>query len=100
LTAFGSAGFKLISDQTPPENLQAQWIASIQNNNPLEEIKSLLPQLLDGKGGQISSSGLTLTNVNADLFSPGKQAYVADMLTDLLSGKIDSGVDPTTGELR
>ncbi|MGB9640558.1 MAG: hypothetical protein ACPL4H_06560 [Anaerolineales bacterium] len=100
LSAFGSAGFKLISDQTPPENLQAQWIASIQNNNPLEEIKSLLPQLLDGKGGQISSSGLTLTNVNADLFSPGKQAYVADMLTDLLSGKIDSGVDPTTGELR
>lgn len=60
----------------------------------------MLPQLLDGKGGQMSSSGLTLTNVNADLFSPGKQTYVTDMVTELLSGQIDTGVDPATGELR
>ena len=100
ISTFGSAGFKLISDQTPPENLQAQWIASVQSNEPLEELKSMLPQLLDGKGGQMSSSGLTLTNVNADLFSPGKQTYVTDMVTELLSGQIDTGVDPATGELR
>lgn len=100
ISAFGAAGFKLISDQTPPENLNEQWIASIQNNDPFVELKLLLPQLLAGKGGQMSSSGLTVTNINNYLFSPGKQAYVQDVLVDLLSGKIDSGVDATTGEMR
>lgn len=100
LSTFGKAGFHLVSDQTPSEDLKEQWIASIQNSDLLVELKSMLPNLLNGKGGQTSSSGLTLTNINADLFSPGKQAFVNDMLADLLSGKIDSGVDPTSGEMK
>jgi len=100
LSTFGKAGFRLIGDQTPPEELKGQWIASIQNSDLLVELKSMLPALLNGKGGQTSRSGLTLININADLFSPGKQEFVKDMLTDLLSGKIDSGVDPNSGELK
>ena len=99
ITTFGAAGFNLISDQIPSETLKVQWVASIQANDPIAELQNILPMVLNGKGGQVSSTGITLTDTNEELISPGRQAYVREMLSTLLAGQIDSGVDPTTGEL-
>ncbi|MGB9672826.1 MAG: hypothetical protein ACPL3P_01690 [Anaerolineales bacterium] len=100
LTAFGAGGFNLMSDQAPPENLKGQWIATLQGGDALQELQTLLPALLSGKGGQVLNAELTPTNINEDLFSPGKQEFVNDLLQQLLAGQIDSGVDSTTGELK
>lgn len=100
LTAFGQAGFNLISDQPPPSTLKDRWIVSIQSIDLATEIRALIPLLLEGKGGQNVSLSLTLAHVNEDLFSPGRQAFVEQMIGELLSGLIDSGVDPTSGEPR
>ncbi len=98
LTAFGQAGFNLISDQPPPAGLRERWIASVQGIDLSTELQLVIPLLLEGKGGQNISLSLTLTNVNEALFSPGRQAYAEQMIGDLLSGLIDSGVDPISGE--
>ncbi|MCX8063324.1 MAG: hypothetical protein N3D16_12145 [Anaerolineales bacterium] len=100
LLAFGQAGFNLISDQSPPVTLRERWIVSIQSIDLATEIRTLIPHLLEGKGGQNISLSLTLAHANEALFSPGRQAFTEQMLSDLLRGYIDSGVDPTSGELR
>ncbi|RCK74740.1 MAG: hypothetical protein ANABAC_1457 [Anaerolineae bacterium] len=98
LTAFGQAGFNLISDQPPPPTLGERWIVSIQSIDLASELRSLIPALLEGKGGQDVNLSLTLTHINEELFSPGRQAFTEQMISELVSGYIDSGVDPTSGE--
>ncbi|GAB4477959.1 MAG: hypothetical protein Kow0088_17380 [Anaerolineales bacterium] len=100
LTAFGRAGFNLISDQPPPTELKDHWVVSIQNIDFAAELRTLIPQLLEGQGGQSLSLSLTFGYVNEDLFSPGRQAFSEQMIAELLSGYIDSGVDPISGEFR
>lgn len=100
LSAFGSAGFNLIAATPPPQGMNAQWVVSLQSVDLAQETRALVEELLEGKGGQVRSASLTLTNVNEQLFSPGKQAYVMEMLNDLLAGLIDTGVDLTSGENR
>ncbi len=100
LEAFGQAGFNLISDQPPPPTLKERWIASMQSIDLATELRALIPLLLQGKGGQNLSLSLTLAHVNEALFSPGRQAFTEQMISELLSGYIDSGVDPASGEMR
>jgi len=98
LTAFGEAGFNLISNQPPPPGLRDRWIVSIQSLDLATELRLLIPDLLEGKGGQNIHLSLTLTHVNEEHFSPGRQAFTEKMIGELLSGYIDSGVDPISGE--
>jgi len=98
LTAFGQAGFNLIADQPPPPGLRDRWIVSIQSLDLATELRSLIPDLLEGKGGQNIHLSLSLTHLNEEHLSPGRQAFTEQMIGELLSGYIDSGVDPTSGE--
>jgi hypothetical protein len=98
LTAFGEAGFNLISNQPPPPGLRDRWIVSIQSLDLATELRLLIPDLLEGKGGQNIHLSLKLTHVNEEHFSPGRQAFTEKMIGELLSGYIDSGVDPISGE--
>jgi len=100
LVAFGQAGFNLISDQPPPPTIRERWIASIQSIDLATELRALIPQLLEGNGGHNISLSLTLAHVNEQLLSPGRQAFAEQMISELLSGLIDSGIDPLSGEFR
>lgn len=100
ISAFGAAGFNLIADSPPPPGMESQWVVSLESGNLSEEVNALLPSLLAGKGGQMRSVTLNLTHPNAQIFTPGKQDFVDEMLQDLLAGFIDTGIDPTTGEFR
>ncbi|MFZ6030753.1 MAG: hypothetical protein ACOYYS_23860 [Chloroflexota bacterium] len=92
-------GINLIGTAPPPEALRANWVASLRTD-PLPTILALIPALMDGQSGQSVSVPLQITDVNPDLFSPGRQHYANEVLADLLAGFTDTGVDPSTGELK
>jgi hypothetical protein len=100
LRELADAGIQMIGAQAPPADVKSNWVASVGYGDPLEAINMLLPALLDGQGGQQIQLPVALSNVNADLLSPGRQRLVEEMLDDLAAGYIDTGVDPQTGESR
>lgn len=93
------AGTNLIGSVAPADPLISHWAASIMAD-PSDSIRQLWPKLLNGEGGNSLGAALTLTHVNQSILSQGRQRLVEQMLTDLLAGHIDTGVDPQTGELR
>jgi hypothetical protein len=93
------AGVNMIGGGSPAESLRPHWIASIRLDQA-EAIRQLWPQLIKGEGGISVSAPVVITDVNPDLLSPGRQRLVEQMLSELLSGYIDTGVDPQTGEPR
>jgi hypothetical protein len=96
--ALAGAGMNIISSGTPPENLRLQWVVSL-DGDPIPLILEHLPDLLEGKGFA-ASMPVVVREVNPALFSPGRQALAEKIKNDLLSGAIDTGVDPQTGENR
>ena len=99
LEALAQAGLQLIGSGAPPQQIASQWVASIRMDE-MGAVRQIWPRLLAGEGGFDLSTPLTLGERNPALFSPGRQRLVDRMLTDLLAGYVDSGVDPQTGEMR
>ena len=93
------AGISVLGSGAPPPELVSSWVASV-DADPLPAVLDVLPALLAGQGGQSLEMALSLTNPNLDLFSPGRQERVQEILADLLAGFIDTGVDPVSGEPR
>ena len=99
LEALAQAGIQLIGNGEPPPQIANQWVASI-GMDEMGSVRQIWPRLLAGEGGLNLSMPLSLGERNAALFSPGRQRLVDRVLTDLLAGYVDSGVDPQTGDMR
>jgi hypothetical protein len=99
LATLANAGINLIGSGVPAEAIRPNWVVSF-SSDPLAQVQAVLPQILAGQGGQNLPLPLEFTQVNPELFSPGKQNLAAQVLADLLAGYIDPGVDLTTGENR
>ncbi len=99
LELLASSGVNIISGGTPSQTLQDRWVASLGTDS-IAALQEVLPQVLNGEGGQDLPLPLQLTQVNPSLFSPGKQASIQEVLAELLAGYIDTGVDLATGENR
>jgi hypothetical protein len=97
LRALSQAGFNLIADQAPPVGLETRWVASIRSGDLRKEVTDLWPKLVSGQGGATINLSISITDANPDLFSPGRQKLVNEMLADLLGGFIDTGFDSTNG---
>jgi hypothetical protein len=97
LRALSQAGFNLIADQQPPAGLQMKWVASIRSGDLKREVTDLWPKLVSGQGEAIINLPISITDANPDLFSPGRQKMVNEMLADLLGGFIDTGFSSTSG---
>ena len=97
LELLAQADIIMLGSGTPSEALRPHWAASLASN-PLGQVQSVLPQLLEGQGGLNLPLPLGFAEVNPDLFSPGKQALAEQTLNDLLADYIDTGVDMATGE--
>jgi hypothetical protein len=82
----------LIGEYMPFEDLQPNWVASIQPDIT-PAIQSLWSDLVVGLGGQKVPIPLMLTDINPDLLG-GKQRLVEEVLAGLQSGLIDTGVIP------
>jgi basic membrane lipoprotein Med (substrate-binding protein (PBP1-ABC) superfamily) len=90
-------GIHIIGSSPPPQALQDDWVATVMTDWT-SEVKSIWPSLLTGEGGQTIGVPIVIADANPALFSPGRQQLVAETLTELLAGRIDTGVDPQTGE--
>lgn len=99
LDILAQAGVQIIGSSTPPPQIVDRWVASISLDE-LGALRQIWPRLLAGEGGMNLSTPLALGERNAALFSLGRQRLVDKMLTDLLAGYVDTGVDPQTGEMR
>jgi hypothetical protein len=101
LSTLAKAGVNIISSGEPPESVNDNWVVSL-TIDPLPLIQSEVQGLLNGdiSGDQSLAVPIQFTNINPTLFTPGKQQLAEQILSDLQSGYIDTGVDLTTGELR
>jgi hypothetical protein len=93
------AGIRIIGSGAPTSQVKDQWVASISMDE-MGSVRQIFPRLLAGEGGLNLATPLSLGERNEALFSQGRQRLVDKMLTDLLAGYVDSGVDPQTGEMR
>lgn len=83
----------LVGTQTPASGssegagAKANWAATL-SFDPLPAIQKLWPDLLAGKGGQTVDASLSWTDVNADIFTLGRQRLAQEALDGLLDGTI------------
>ena len=88
-----SLGMWMIGEKHPPEDAGANWIATIQPDW-ISAVQSAWTEIAAGNGGKSYPSPLTLTDINPDLLSEGRQRLAQQMLDDLLTGRVGTGVQP------
>ncbi len=86
LTYIGSSGG--VQFGIAPSGPKPLYWAGSLSSDVVSAIQQAWPSLVAGQGGQVVQSPLTLTDVDPNLFSPGKQALAAQVLADLLAGRI------------
>jgi hypothetical protein len=91
LEYLANAEINLIGTTPPPPGLQERWIATITGDIQ-SAVHATWPNLIAGQGGASHAAPLTITNINPDLFSPGRQQLVEKLISELSTGFIDTGV--------
>jgi len=101
LSVLAQAGISIIGSSEPPEAARTSWALSL-TIDPLPLVQEYVRGLLEGniEAGQTATAPIQFTEINSTLFTPGKQRLAEQVLTDLLQGYIDTGVDLATGENR
>jgi hypothetical protein len=82
-------GLQFITTTAPTRALPG-LVAAIQPD-VVSAIQSAWPDLVAGHGGETIQSPPTLTNVDSELLSPGKQRLAEEVLKGLLDGSISTG---------
>ena len=93
------ADINLIGGVTPPDDIRRNWVATV-HSDATGALQQIWPDLVNGTGGFRLPLTLKISNVNEDLFSPGRQRLVEQIRLDLQNGFIDTGVDPLSGEYK
>jgi hypothetical protein len=88
-----SRGVLLIGETPPPDRARGSWIATIQPDW-LSAINEAWSMLVAGEGGFSMPSPISLTDINPDLLTPGKQRLAEEILSRLAKGEIDTGAQP------
>lgn len=91
LEYLATADISLIGSTPPPSGLQDHWIATITADISAA-VRNAWPDLIAGQGGADYPALLTVTEINPDLFSPGRQRLVEKLIDELTAGFIDTGV--------
>ncbi len=79
--------------------LAPSWIASADFEVD-EAFDALWAQVQAGEGGIVMPLGIRFHRVDTARVSEGRLELAETLLGDLVAGRIDTGVDPLTGELR
>lgn len=90
LEYLNTVGIFVIGMQTPPIEVNG-WVVTLQPNY-LEAMQTVWPQLLAGNGGQNFQAPLTLTDINEEVFTEGKEGQARQILQQLMDGFIFTGV--------
>jgi len=86
LSYIGSLGMLTIGDTTPNPR-PVYYVASL-HPDPSKSIETAWADLMAGRAGVTYRPPFSLTDVDPNLLSPGKQAQVEQLLADLLAGRI------------
>jgi len=92
LSYLAEQGINLIGGKAPPTNIKDHWVATLVFS-PLDALDNYWPTFVDGNVGENISIPLNINDINPDLLSPGKQRLVEEMLADLITGYVDTGMD-------
>jgi hypothetical protein len=72
----------------PPPELSAQWAATV-GFDPLEALREALPEALSGKSAGSLSVPVSLSDVNPQVFSPGRMELVKGLMAELAAGRLE-----------
>jgi len=86
----GTTGTQVIGTVLP-DSKPSGWVMTIRPDE-IKAIQAAWPDLIAGKGGQNVQAPLGLADVDPTLLSPGKQRLVQQVLDDLQSGRISTGI--------
>jgi len=92
LRHLAEAGVNIIAGRQTLPDIQDHWVASLRFDL-MESFKEYWPDFTVGAGSFTVSIPLQITEINPDLFSPGKQRLIDIILADLLDGYFDMGVE-------
>ena len=87
LNYIGSSGGGVQVGIAPQDGIPLYWAASLSLDTT-GAIQNAWPNLVAGQGGQAIQPPLQITDVDPNLFPPGKQVDAEQVLADLLTGRI------------
>jgi hypothetical protein len=87
-----TVGVLMLGTETPTKKTSG-WVVTLQPDY-LAALKTAWPKWIAGQNGTAFPAPLAFTDVNDDLFSPGKQKLAQKTLDDLLAGLISTNVNP------
>ena len=93
LNYIGSSGGGVQIGTAPQGGIPLYWAASLSPDT-IGAIKAAWPNLIAGQGGQTVQSPLRLSDVDPNLFPPGKQTQAEQVLAELLAGRISPHAIP------
>ncbi|GAB4579821.1 MAG: hypothetical protein Fur0022_25600 [Anaerolineales bacterium] len=82
-------GLYIIGEVKPPEDVLDWWLVSMRQPDLEAIYLQYWPQLLNGEMGVVIPLPTQLTDINAEIFTPGKQRLAEEVLADLQAGLID-----------
>ena len=93
------SGVSYVGSGSPGENLGEKWIATVRAAPELAIIE-IWDRVRSGESGGTVSMPVIIEDINPERLTTGREAWVQDILQDLIDGYIDTGVDPITGTAR
>jgi hypothetical protein len=90
LTQIGTTGEQIIGTSMPNPR-PGGWVMTISPDET-KAIQNAWPNLVAGKGGLNIQSPVGISDVDSSLLSPGKQRLVQQVVDDLASGRLTTGV--------
>ncbi len=92
LNQIGTTGVQIIGTSMPNPR-PGGWVMTITPDET-KAIENAWPNLVAGKGGVNVQSPIGIANVDSSLLSPGRQRLVQQVVDDLASGNLTTGVGP------
>lgn len=98
-TELSGTGVRYIGSVTPSVVDGFTWTATISSDTAAG-VERALEKWSGGESGQVIEAQLVIVDSDETAITPGKLEHLQRVIQDLGSGRIDSGVDPETGEAR
>jgi hypothetical protein len=92
-------GLSFIGGESPGETIGEKWIATVRAAPELA-IAEIWDRVWMGDGGGTVSMPVIIEDINTERLTLGREAWVLEVLQDLIEGYIETGVDPITGLAR
>jgi hypothetical protein len=87
------SGVKIIGGTAHPEDISDAWVVTLDFSSS-QAFLEFWPDFIAGQDGQTVDVPLSMTDINDDLLSIGRQRLVREVIADVLAGYIDLGTTP------